>query len=369
MAPDLIRIVEVLKAGILRELGDEVDLIFRYGSFLKGTEHPYSDLDISYVPAHESTWKSITVMVDNVMCDLYPIHWSQLERMANFDDVSCTVLLKNEIVYQRSEAVAERFKALPGRLLALQSPEARPGMLSKAMKIFQGTGYAYYLLQQQVRKGHRLSCLQEARSILRSVLHCLAVCNQVCVDTRKLSQVQALPKLPVGFTETVEQLTHSCEPDELLEACERLLNSTRELLLSEQWEVHCGAASFPGVFRAGYPELKGDLQHLMLACERRDLFNFNLVSLYHELMIHLAEATTGVRYSDFNCLAEYEQDLTAWGFPDLLPYLVSGDLDGLRRQCEHFDQHLRQFLTERGVALNDFEDVAALKAFVDSGAF
>ena len=73
-----------------------------------------SDLDISYVPAHESTHYSITVLLADVLVDLYPIRWSALERMANFDDISCTVLLDNEIVYQRSEDAAARFRALLG---------------------------------------------------------------------------------------------------------------------------------------------------------------------------------------------------------------------------------------------------------------
>jgi len=55
MAIDIIRVTEVLKETILRDLGDEVDLIFRYGSYLKGTTHKYSDLDISYTPVHETT--------------------------------------------------------------------------------------------------------------------------------------------------------------------------------------------------------------------------------------------------------------------------------------------------------------------------
>jgi hypothetical protein len=36
-------------------------------------------------------------------------------------------------------------------------------------------------------------------------LHCLAVCNQACIDTRKIGQVLALPKLPVSFAETVDR--------------------------------------------------------------------------------------------------------------------------------------------------------------------
>ena len=143
MAVDMTRMTEMLKDALLHELGDELELIFRYGSYLQGTTHQYSDLDISYVPVHESTWNSITVLVDDMMVDLYPIHWSRLEQMANFDDISCTVILHNQIVYQRSEAVGDRFRALPAQLHALQQPAARPAMLRKAQEIFQGIGYQY----------------------------------------------------------------------------------------------------------------------------------------------------------------------------------------------------------------------------------
>ena len=113
-------IVAALKNALLRKLGAEVDLIFEYGSHLKGNTHRYSDLDISYVPVHEATWESITVMVGETLVDLYPIHWAHLERMADFRDLSSAVLLNNRIVYQRTEAVAERFRALSARLSALQ---------------------------------------------------------------------------------------------------------------------------------------------------------------------------------------------------------------------------------------------------------
>jgi hypothetical protein len=366
MAADLAYITEVLKDALLRDLGDEVDLIFRYGSHLKGTTHAYSDLDISFVPVHESTGHSITVMVDDKLCDLYPIRWSQLESMANFENISSTVLLNCQIVYQRSEGSAARFRALADRLRALEQPEARPDMLRKAQKIFQGTGYPYYLLRQQAANGHQLSCLQHAQQILGTVLHCLAVCNQACIDTRKMAEVLALLKLPVNFAETVEEITQAYVPNELLAACEKLLNTTRELLLAEQRQDHCGETSFPDAFGSGYPELKGDIQHIMLACEREDLFSLKgpLISLYHELSRILAQAVTGVEYSNFNTLADYEQDLTALGFPALLPYVQERNFTELHRQCLTFDEHLRKFLTGHLVDLNAFDSVEELQMYL-----
>ncbi|RIK42746.1 MAG: hypothetical protein DCC55_07785 [Chloroflexi bacterium] len=183
-----------------------------------------------------------------------------------------TFLLQYQLVYQRSEAAVERLQALADRLRALQQPEARPTMLKKAQDFFQGTGYPYYLLRQQSANGHRLASLQHAQQILSTVFHCLALCNQACIDTRKLEQVLALPKLPLKFADTVARLTQTYEPDELLAASEQLLNTTRDLLFTEQRQSPGDKPTFAAAFGAGYPELKGDIQHILLACERQDPF-------------------------------------------------------------------------------------------------
>lgn len=363
MAIDRNRTIEVMTEALLRDLADEVDLIFRYGSLVQGTAHKYSDLDISYTPVHESTWRSITVLVDETLIDLYPIHWSKLARMAEFLDVSSTVLLHSQIVYQRSEHAAERFRGLAARLLLLQQPEARPEMLRKAQSFFEETGSPYYLLRQQAANGNLPACLHHAQQILKRVLHLLAVCNQACIDTRKLPQVLALPKLPAGFRATVERVTLAHEPDDLLAACETLLHTTRDLLLAEQWQILRSETTFPAVFHAAYPELKGALQHVLLACERQDIFALNdlLVSLYHELSLHLTWALTGVEFSGFNSLADYEQDLVALGFPALLPLLIARDFAELHRQCLLFDRRLQEFLSSHSVELNNFATLEDLQ--------
>ena len=126
MAVDMQELMAVMTRALLRDLGDEVDLIFRYGSYIKGNTHAYSDLDISYVPVHETTGYHITVTVGDMLCDLYPIHWSQLESMARWENVSSTVLLNYQVIYQRSAAAAERIAQLADQLRASLQPAARP---------------------------------------------------------------------------------------------------------------------------------------------------------------------------------------------------------------------------------------------------
>jgi len=360
---DIQPIIEALKSAILHKPGNELDLIFQYGSRIKGTTHKFSDVDLSYTPGPNSTLHSLTVLVDDTLFDVYPMRWSLLERMAEFRDISSSVLLQNRVLYARNEEVLARFEALAEQLRVLQQPEAKPEMVSRALEIFQSTGYEFYVLQLQADIHHLAGCLKQAQSIFRIVLHCLAVCNQACIDTRKIDQVLALPRLPARFAKSAQRLIAACDPDELLSATRSLLDTTREFLLAEQRQFLCSETDFLTVFDSSYPELKRKLQAIMQACEQRDLFSLkgSLLSLLHELSCGIAEATTGVSYFDFNGLSEYEQSLVDLGFPVLLPYLSAGDFDGLYRQCLAFDMRLQEFLTEREVPLNSFATLDDLK--------
>lgn len=366
MAVDLVQITEVLTTALLRELGDEVDLIFRYGSYLKGNTHAYSDLDISYVPVHEATGHHITVTVADMLCDLYPIRWSQLESMARFENVSSTVLLNYQVIYQRSAAAAERIGQLADQLRRALQPAARPLMVRRAQEYLQRAGYPYYLLRQQAAAGHHLASIQQAQSIVGIVVHCLAIVNQQVVDTRKLDQILTLPHLPDNFAAAVARVTNATEPAALLVGCEDLLDATHALLLAAQRQFPDPNVTYATAFGAGYPEIKGDLQHLLLACERKDVFSLKrlIVSLYHELALAMAKAETGVSYSGFNSLADYEQDFVALGFPALLPYVAAGDWDGLHSQVLAFDQQLQQFLIDHDANLYTFATGDELRRYL-----
>jgi hypothetical protein len=106
----------------------------------------------------------------------------------------------------------------------------------------------------------------------------------------------------------------------------------------------------------------------MLACETGELFRLksSLASLYHELARGIAQVRTGVEYSSFNTLSEYEQDLAALGFPALLPFLVAGDFSGLHQQCRVFGERLEYFLRENSVQLNKFDTQDELRNFLDT---
>jgi hypothetical protein len=363
MNVDVDRILTLLQETMLAELGDEVELIFRYGSTVRGATHQYSDLDVSFVPRHESTWNSVTVLIDNVMVDFYPIHWSRLEAMAGLDDVSGTLLSTAEILYQSDDAAADRFRGLAKTLASWLQPEKKPDMLRKAMDMFERTTYQYFLLTEQ-NDDNTVACVHHARNVHTQILQILAVCNQKSIDTRKREQVCGLPDLPDAFVALSEQIVSSTDGALLKDACGKLLSATRTLLVSQQRELHRSTRSIRESLDEAYPEFKGDLHHVMLACQRRDFFNLSATSLIHELMIHLSEATDGVAYSDFNGLSDYQKDLEAMGFPDLIEPVGGKDYNELFRRCKAFDSRLQSFHKEQDIPLYSYADVGEFEAYL-----
>ena len=109
-----------------------------------------------------------------------------------------------------------------------------------------------------------------------------------------------------------------------------------------------------------------DIQAVMMACENEDMFSAkgSLLSLLHEMSRAVAEVSGGVIYSGFNGMSEYEQDLSALGFPALMSYLAVRDFSGLYEQCQAFDKRLKEFLMEKSVGLNNFATLADLQEYL-----
>lgn len=361
---DIPRTIDLMTAALLRDIGDDVDLIIRFGSHMRGNTHTYSDLDLAFVPREGTPFYAITIMVEETLVDLFPFPWTWLERMATYDAVQCGVLAHSVIIYRRDEAVAARYGALVRDMQARQQPAARPEMVRRALDIFQRTGYPYYLLHEAAAAGRLTACFYHSRRILDTALHALGVVNQRCLDTRKRDEVLALPRLPADFDATLDAVTTAVTPAALIAATDTLLRTTRALLVDEQAAALRRDRTHADVLDSAYPELKGDLQHVQLAAERRDWFDLKLFGFTHELMIHMAEAETGVPYDAFNGLVDYEQDLAALGFPDLTAAVVAGDFDLLHRRTAEFDARLRHYLHDKGVPLNAFDTLDDLEAYL-----
>jgi hypothetical protein len=354
---------------LVRRAGDEVDLVFRYGSAIRGGEHRFSDLDMSWVPRAPSRWDSITVLVDDTLFDLYPLHWPTLERMAEWDDWRATILHDYLIVYESSAAAGDRFRALAARHAELELPIAKPAMVRKALAAFERVGYDYYQLCRHTRAADLGGAQRHANGVVQTLFHALVLVNQSRADTRKIEQMAALRRTPEGLVGLVERICGATTCAEVVSAVDELLESVRVILLAEQAEHLRVDSPYAEVLRGAYPELRADLQRVILACERRDPLSAHtkLYSYLHELHIHLSQAADGVDFGSFNSMSEYLHPLSRRGFPDLIAPLVAGRFDELARSCDTFDRMLRDYLGELDVSLNAFPSISELEEAMGAG--
>lgn len=354
---------------LVARLGDDVELVFRYGSFVRGDGHRWSDLDVSYVPRDPSRWDSITVLVDDILFDLYPLHWETLERMSEWDDWRATIFNDFEVVYEAGPEAAGRFRRLAERHAELERPDAKPAMVEKALAAFERAGYDVYLLGRSAKREEIDVAHRHANQIVQTVLHALVLLNQSRADTRRLEEMAELEEVPAGLAGLVGRIVGARTCGELEAATHVLLERTRELLLAAQAEHLRVPRSYPDRLYAAYPELRADLQRVLLACERGDAYGAHtkLHSFLHELHIHLAQAEHGVAYGSFNSLSEYRRPLDGRGFPDPIPALVAGRFDDLAGLCVVFDRRLRDYLRELGVELNSFATLEELREAMRSG--
>jgi hypothetical protein len=101
---------------------------------------------MSYVPVHNSTWESITVLLDDVLYDLYPIHRPALERMAEWMDWWGSILGHCRMVYTRTDQARGRFDRLTERYRRLLASEERSHIIATALRLFEQIGWEYYQL-------------------------------------------------------------------------------------------------------------------------------------------------------------------------------------------------------------------------------
>jgi hypothetical protein len=359
---------EAIVTELERRIGSEIDIVFRYGSTLTDRSHRWSDVDMSYVPREPSpddpsfspSWQSITVLVDDILFDLYPIGWPALQGMAEWNDWRSTILRNPRVVYARTDSARSRFVSLQERHRELALPESRTHMVRKAWEVFRGTGYHFQEVNRLCTAGEINAARFRANQLVQIVLHTLVVLNQASIDTRRIDEVLSLPLLPDGIEQAMDAICTVSDTALLEAAIGDLVLSTRRVLLTVQRSELTSSATHAEMLSAAYPELRSDLQRAIVAAERGDRFaaQTKAMSFVHELSFHAAFGELGFAVNELNSLDEYRVGFP--GMPDLIEVSASGTLEELAAACETADAVLKSWLGEQGVGLNSYEDLPEL---------
>lgn len=357
--PDVFRIAEMLAARAVATHGDEIALIAYYGSQARGLASPTSDIDLFYTPvAGKAPPVSAQFVLDGLPYDFWPVGWSFLTEIAEARGarpwgVAAGILADAQVMYHRSQAELDRFRALQAQLADLLTPAQRPAMVEKALAEFANTAFQFFQLQTATARGDHAGAYGAAWKLLCSVANSLALVNQRYFTKgwgANWPQVLALPVQPAGLDALARRILR--DGADRLEAAAALVHAQRALLLAAQ--AATAAPTPPAQTFADFYCVVVEYHHkIEKACGRGDGMAAGSAAfvLQDDIAQLMNKAEVGFFPADFNLPGEYLDGYRRAGFPDLTAAAAAGDLPLLAEQARQLDEAVAAWLCARGVDL------------------
>lgn len=359
---DVFEVADLLVAHAVASHADEVDLIAYYGSYAKGTAGPRSDLDIFYTPAGgKDPPIAKTCLVAGTLFDFWPVRWDRLEAWANGLDGAWSryagVVHHARLLHARGEEQASRLAGLKRRVLDLQKPPARRGMVRRALGAFPSVLAHLGNLRLAVGGGDFADVRHAGWMVVGAVRECLALANQVLLDQpgkEFLEQLALLEARPADLERLVVTIGTSADADAVAAAAERLAAASRAVLRDLQADLPA-ERQVADAFAGAYPEIRAGLDKVLSACERGDALAAGLAAWFsqYDLSLMLSALHSGQGHADFNLYGEFASCYREIGLPELMRP-TAGDLAGLAELAEQLDRRVRQWLTAGAVGLEEF---------------
>jgi predicted nucleotidyltransferase len=352
---DLFDVAKAMTDDAKQKLGDEIALIVYTGSRIKGTHSPNSDLDLYYVPRTQRG-AHCTLLYGQFPIDLFAIPWSRLERWAEYEEPLTSMIVDSQVVYAGSSEEQARFEGLKARVIELQQPQHRSAMIHKAVEIFKGVGYHYFLLDADCTQTDLFSFKREAWKIVEIVLHALAVMNQTFYRAdcgKNLAEVLALPRKPDQIEEILASIVESADYETVKAQIRTLLLESQDLLDAQLREVS-EITPLADAFRAYYPEIREQLNKIETACDLRNSQRAlsAVVQIQNEVAAVLSQTVDGRSSSGLQPYVAYSAAYEAADLPNLIEFIALRDFDGLRTAVAEFDRKIQALLAHNNVSLN-----------------
>lgn len=369
---DVFKVADLLVSRSIATHGDEIDLIAYYGSHAQGVARAGSDLDIFYVPAEgKDPPIGRTVLIEGLLFDFWAIRWETLEGFATGRirgwSFAPAIVHHAKPLYVRSEAQRARLDALKQKVLNLQSPEARPAMIQRALDAFSQVLVHLGNLRLAMAEGGDLAAGDFAdvrhagwKTVL-SAWECLCLANQTFCDQgwgKLLEQIPRLRARPDNLEALIVTISTSGEPALIAGAAEELALGTRQVLRDLQ-KTLAAERTARDVFGGAYPEIHDGIGKVLAACAGQRPVAASATAWFaqFDLSLMLNSLQSGANGWDFNLYSEIAPLYRELGFPDLMQ-ASKGELPALAEQARLLDARLRAWLRAQSIDLGEYATLA-----------
>jgi len=368
-ALDVFKVAGLLVSHALAAHGEEIDIIAYYGSHAQGVAKETSDLDIFYIPADgKNPPVGRTVLIEGLLFDFWGIPWHTMEGFATGRDrgwsFAPAIVHHAKVLHARSDEQASRFAALKQQVLDLQTPEARPQMIRRALDSFRNVEAHLGKLHLAATAGDLTDVRSAGWGIILAAWECLCLANQTFSERGWAYLLDDIPRLehrPEDLAAAITIISTSDDVPAIIAAAEDLALGTYRVLQERRTMVMMPQAPHE-VFESAYPELKDGLGKVLRSCERGHAVAASAAawSVQSELSAMLHDLGQDAKDSGRERYSSVTPLFWRLGFPDLLGRRHA-DLDSLAQDARLLDGRLRRWLSEQGVDLNEFETLEAFE--------
>jgi predicted nucleotidyltransferase len=344
---ELIRVAEILIEKIKKDYRDDVALVIIMGSYIYNDTHSRSDLDLYFIPKTERGNKlGFTFIIDDIGFDFWPISWERLERIANFEEKTTSIITEGKILYCSSQTDMERFDKIKSKASDVTD---RMRFIQKAKEKLDGAYKDYYKLSG-ARTFYDAGIY--GIGIMYTVTYALSLLNGITVKRGrgKLKQeILNMPLIPDNFPALYDAAFAVKDIDTLCDIYRKLIYNTEALIYTEE-QKYKKPNSFADTLNGFYEESINFYNKIYHACETGDKVTALCASV--ELTCEIQDV---LKVTDVS--------------PKILPDIISAyDPDNLNHLALSVKNHQTKFvelLTENGVVIRKFKGFNELKSYLD----
>lgn len=341
---DLQILCDLLIEKVERDYAGDVSLIHIYGSYTYGDTHSRSDLDVYFVPKTERGYQlACTFILQGIGMDFWPLSWERLERIANYEEKTASMITDGRTIYYHSEEDQIRFEDLVAKV---KNKDTNRSVLDATANLREAYEIWFHMKHAdsiaKVR-AHAIDVLYVLSSVLGEI-------NGMPIKRgRKFlkNEILAMPRVPENFAELYDTAFFSEDIADIQQAYGQLIANTEKILIEAKDESGEG---FQQAFRGWYEELIQFYNKIYHACETEDPYTalFAAVEYTHEL----------------------QEQLKRVGIEPTLPDMVAAydpkNLTVLEDVARQHQEAMEALLNEHGVEIRRFDSFEEVREMLDA---
>jgi hypothetical protein len=338
---NLSEIADCLIEKIKKDYEGDISLVHVHGSYFYNDTHALSDLDLYFVPKTQRGYNlALTFILNGIGFDYWPLSWERLERIANHEEQTVSIIINGKILYYHSKEDLERFTNLKDKANNITDKKKYKNNGKKIMNNI----YKHYF------KIANVDDIIEIRKCTIEIIDTLsfALAQLNCTPIKRgrkylLSEILSMKQIPDNFEGIYQKLFAEKDTDKIKELLYMLIINTEKLFENNV------KSTFLENFNGFYEEMIQYYNKIYHACETGDKYTALFAGV--EITSEIAEL---LRKSD-----------CSYKLPDMIGAYDPDDLNKIKEMAKKQQDYLEKILKENGVKLRTFNDIDELRNYLE----